>query len=113
MASDCFSLLRFAAARVTKLNNCGAVVQSACSTVATVGGIITVAMTREVVDRQDYTTLDGDGNVCIPDTKAEILKWIPVEITFCKVDPEMLNIMTAEPLVLKMPRRRWRSSHQL
>lgn len=100
MASDCFSLLRFAAARVTKLNNCGAVVQSACSTVATVGGIITVAMTREVVDRQDYTTLDGDGNVCIPDTKAEILKWIPVEITFCKVDPEMLNIMTAEPLVL-------------
>ena len=100
MASDCFSLLRFAAARVTKLTNCGAVVLSACSTVATVGGIITVAMTREVVERQDYTTLDGDGNICIGDTKAEILKWIPVEITFCKVDPEMYNIMTAEPLVL-------------
>lgn len=100
MASDCFSLLRFAAARVTKLTNCGAIVLSSCSTAATVGGIITVAMTREVVERQDYTTLDGDGNICIPDTKAEILKWIPVEITFCKVDPEMLNIMTAEPLVL-------------
>lgn len=100
MASECFSLLRFAAARVTKLNSCGAVVEDECSTASTVGGIITVAMTRELVERQDYTTLDGDGNICIPDTKAEILKWIPVEITFCKVDPEMLNIMTAEPLVL-------------
>lgn len=100
MASDCFSLLRFAAARVTKLTSCGAVVSSACSTAATVGGIITVSMTREVVERQDYTTLDGDGNICIGDTKAEVLKWIPVEITFCRVDPEMLNIMTAEPLVL-------------
>lgn len=100
MASDCFGLLRFAAARVTKLTSCGAVVQSSCSTVASVGGIITVAMTREVVERQDYTTLDGDGNICIGDTKPEILKWIPVEITFCRVDPEMLNIMSAEPLVL-------------
>lgn len=100
MASDCFSLLRFAAARVTKLTSCGVVVQSACSSAATVGGIITVAMTREVQERQDYTTVDGDGNLCITDTKAEILKWIPVEITFCKVDPEMFNIMTAEPLVL-------------
>lgn len=100
MASDCFSLLRFAAARVTKLDICGAVVEGSCSTASTVGGIVTVAMTREVVERQDYTTLDGDGNICIGDTKAEILKWIPVEITFCKVDPEMYNIMTAEPLVL-------------
>lgn len=100
MASECFSLLRFAAARVTKLNSCGAVVEGSCSTATTVGGIITVAMTRELVERQDYTTLDGDGNICIPDTRAEILKWIPVEITFCKVDPEMYNIMTAEPLVL-------------
>jgi hypothetical protein len=100
MASDCFSLLRFAAARVTKLTSCGAVATGSCSTVSTVGGIITVAMTREVVERQDYTTLDGDGNICIGDTKAEILKWIPVEITFCKVDPEMYNIMTGEPLVL-------------
>jgi hypothetical protein len=100
MASECFSLLRFAAARVTKLNSCGAVVEGSCSTVSTVGGIITVAMTRELVERQDYTTLDGDGNICIPDTKAEIIKWLPTDITFCKVDPEMLNILTAEPLVL-------------
>lgn len=98
MASTCYSLLRVPAVRVTKLDACGAVV-SGLSSVAS-NGIITIEQTVEQEDRQDFFTLNADGQPCVRDTSPPILKWINVTITFCQVDPEMFNIMTAEPLVL-------------
>lgn len=99
MASTCFSLLRVPLVRVTKLTECGVVDNVSCSS-ATSSGIITIETTNEVEDRQDYFTLDADGNFCIRDTKPPQLKWINVTITFCQVDPELYNLMTQDPLVL-------------
>lgn len=98
MTSTCYSLLRVPAVRVTKLDACGNVV-SGNSSVAS-NGIVTIEQTIEQEDRQDFFTLNADGQPCVRDTAPPILKWINVTITFCQVDPEMFNIMTAEPLVL-------------
>lgn len=98
MASTCYSLLRVPAVRVTKLDACGNVVTANGS--VTSNGVITIEQTIEQEDRQDYFTLNADGQPCIRDTAPPILKWINVTLTFCNVDPEMYNIMTAEPLVL-------------
>lgn len=99
MASICYPVLRVPAVRLTKLDACGEVVDSTCSS-ATSSGIITIEQAAELEDRQDYFTLNADAQPCITDTSPPILKWINVTITFCQVDPELYNIATAEPLVL-------------
>lgn len=99
MASTCYSVLRVPAVRVTQLDACGQVVTGACSWVAS-NGIVSIEQELELQDREDYTTPNGDGDLCITDTSPPRLKWINVTLTFCEVDPEMYNIMSAEPLVL-------------
>lgn len=98
MTSTQFSLLRVPAVRVTKLDSCGTVVSTASSVSSK--GIITIEQEPEVEDRTDFYTKNGDGDWCIRDTSPPQLKWINVTLTFCQVDPELYNLMTAEPLVL-------------
>lgn len=99
MPSQCLPFLQFDAVRVTKLTNCGVPVDSTCS-YATSEGIISLAMTNENQERQEYLQLNGKGKICVDETLEAQLKWINVEIQFCNVDPELFNIITAEPLVL-------------
>jgi hypothetical protein len=82
---------------VTKLSSCGVPV-TGCSTVVT-DGIISVEMTKEYEDRQEFFVKNGDGNFCVKQTNPPILKWINLKLTFCNVDPEMVNIVTGNPLV--------------
>lgn len=99
MASQCLPVLQFDVARVTRLNSCGTPVDSTCS-YAVSEGVITLAMTNNNQDRQEYLQLNGQGNICVDETKEAQLRWIGTELTFCNVDPELFNIITAEPLVL-------------
>jgi hypothetical protein len=98
MASVCFTPFKIPRVRVTKLNSCGTPV-TGCSTVVS-DGIITVEMTKEYEDRQEFFVKNGDGVFCVKETVAPILKWINLTLTFCNVDPELVNITTAEPLVM-------------
>lgn len=99
MASQCLPVLQFDVARVTRLNNCGTPVDSTCA-YAVSEGVITLAMTNNNQDRQEYLQLNGQGDICVDEAKEAQLRWINFELTFCNVDPELFNIITAEPLVL-------------
>lgn len=99
MTSQCLPLLQFDAVRVTKLNSCGTPVDSTCS-YATSTGVISLAMTNEDQDRQEYLQLNGQGKICVLETTEAQLKWINVELQFCNVDPELFNIILSESLVL-------------
>jgi hypothetical protein len=57
-------------------------------------------MTKEYEARQEFFVKNGDGVFCVRETNPPVLKWINLVLTFCNVDPEMVNIMSAEPLVL-------------
>jgi hypothetical protein len=59
-----------------------------------------VAQAPEYEARQDYFTLNADAQPCITDTAPPILKWINLTITFCQVDPQLVSMVTGEPLVL-------------
>jgi hypothetical protein len=98
MASTCYSLLRVPVVRVTKLDMCGQVVPG--DSMATSNGIISIEQSLEVEDRQDFFTLNADGEPCVQDTSPPILKWINLTLTFCNVDPELYNMLTSEPLVM-------------
>lgn len=98
MTSVCYTPWKVPKVRVTKLNSCGTPV-TGCSTVVT-DGIISVAMTKEYEDREEFFVKNGDGTYCVRETNPPILKWINLELTFCNVDPEMVNILTANSLVM-------------
>jgi hypothetical protein len=97
MTSVCFTNWKLPRVRVTQLSSCGIPV-TGCSTVVT-DGIISIAETKEYEARQEFFVKNGDGNFCVQKTNPPILKWLNLVITFCNVDPELVNILTAEPLV--------------
>lgn len=96
MTSRCYTPFKIPKVRVTQLNSCGAAV-TGCSTVVS-DGIISIALTKEYEARQEFFVKNGNGDFCVKETNAPILKWINLVITFCGVDPELVNIMSAEPL---------------
>ena len=98
MTSVCYTPFKLPRIRATQLNACGTPV-TGCSTVVS-SGIVSVAMTKEYEERQEFFVKNGDGDFCVRATNPPILKWINLVITFCNVDPELVNIMSAEPLVL-------------
>lgn len=99
MTSVCYTPFKVPRIRVTKVDvDCGQPV-TGCSTVVT-DGIISIEMTKEYEDREEFFIKNGDGTFCVKETNPPILKWINLVVTLCNVDPELVNIMTSEPLVL-------------
>lgn len=98
MPSRCYTPFKIPTVRATLLNSCGQPVTGECSTVVS-NGIISVALTKEYEEREEFFVKNGDGQFCVTETNAPILKWVNLELTFCDVDPELANILSAEPLV--------------
>lgn len=99
MASTCLPLLQFDAVRVTRQDVCGNNTATGCD-YATSEAAVTLALTNQNQDRQEYLQLNGKGEICVDVTKEPQLRWIDFELTMCNVDPEFFNIITGEPLVL-------------
>lgn len=99
MVAECHSVVRSPAIRVTRLDECGTPLDSACS-YATNSCFATITLNRVQQDRQDALGINANGDICYDVPKAPILRWYEVVIVFRNVDPELLNIMTADPLVL-------------
>ncbi len=97
MTSVCFTPFKLPRIRVTRLNTCGQVVTGSCSQVVS-DGIISIEMTKNYEDREEFFIKNGDGSFCVRETNPPILKWVDLVITFCRVDPDIINIVAAEPL---------------
>lgn len=98
MTAVCYTPFKVPIIRATRLNSCGQAQTGSCSTVVS-DGIISIEMTKQYEDRQEFFVKNGDGVFCVKETNAPILKWINLVITMCNVDPELVNITTAEPMV--------------
>lgn len=99
MVAQCHSVVRAPAARVTRLGPCGEILDTACA-YATTESFVDITLTRVLQDRQDALQLNANGDICVDKPKAPILRWYEVVITFCNVDPELFNIVSAEPLIM-------------
>lgn len=99
MPSKCYGLMRFKKVRATLLDECGAPVAGASSTVVT-DGMISVDMSTETEDGDDYTQKNGNGDLCISESSPSRLKWATAGINFCKVDPELYNLLSGMPLIM-------------
>jgi hypothetical protein len=99
MPSVCHSVVRAPAARVTRLGPCGELSETGCD-FATTSSFVDITLTKVLQERQDALQLNANGDICVDKPKAPILRWYEVTITFCNVDPELFNIVSAEPLIL-------------
>lgn len=97
MTAVCFTPFKVPRVRITKLNSCGQVVTGSCSQVVS-DGIISIAMTKNYEAREEFFIKNGDGKFCVRETTPPILKWIDLVLTFCNVDPDILNIATGNAL---------------
>jgi hypothetical protein len=87
---------------VTRLGPCGELPTSASNgcDYAVTESFVDIALTKVLQERQDALQLNANGDICVDKPKAPILRWYEVVITFCNVDPELFNIVSAEPLIL-------------
>lgn len=99
MPSVCHSVVRAEKVRVTRQGPCGEFTSTGCD-FAVSSGFVDIALTKVFQERQDALQLNANGDICVDKPKAPILRWYEVVITFCNVDPELFNIVSADPLIL-------------
>lgn len=94
-----FALVRGRAMRATRLNGCGNPVLGPDSVVET-EGFISIALTANQQEGEEISVTNAAGNVCIQDSPPPKFVNYSVEIALCGVDPELVSMLTGQPIVL-------------
>lgn len=99
MVAVCQAPIQGTTMRVQAVNSCGTPSVGSCvSAVST--GFVSVEMQDQVESGQEIVVMNAAGLMCVNEKSPKQLKWIDVTITFCKVDPELFNLVTGSTLVL-------------
>lgn len=99
MATTCVSLARGKMLRITKLDSCGAPVSGAGGSLVA-KAFISGTVTPNYADTEEITQQDANGDLCIDDRSPVALRWLDIELNVCTVDPDMINLITGDPIVL-------------
>lgn len=97
MAAICHTPIQGTAMRVTRLDPCGAVVTGSCATVVA-DGFVSVDMTDDVED-ENLFQLRSTPTGCGVKRTPPLLNWINLTIKFCVMDPDLLRLVSASPVV--------------
>jgi len=100
MAIKKMSSVKGRVARITRLDECGLPVIGTCSSVVT-KGFITVDYSFEVEAGDESTQKNAWGELCVNEKDPDVRKWVNTVITFCEIDPTVLDIIAgATPVVV-------------
>lgn len=95
----CGSMSRGSRMRLTRLDECGAPVPGPTGYLVT-KGFVQVVSTPVYQDQEDISQADANGDICIDDQSDPALRWLTLQIDFCNIDPDAINIITGAPLVV-------------
>lgn len=98
-ATKCLSLVKGRRLRATRLDGCGRPIYGEDSQVVT-KGFISVAYTANTTDSEEINVTNAAGEVCVYEAAVTSLTGYGVEMQFCEVDPELLSILTGQPVVI-------------
>lgn len=84
--------------RLTRLDECGNIVEGLTSTLVT--GMVSITPTANYLDPEELQQADANGDLCIDDRGPVQLRWIDLAIQLCVTDPFFVNIVTGDPLVV-------------
>lgn len=96
MATTCFGVVRGKRVRVTELNACGVPVTGLSYVVSE--GFVQVTITSELEDGDEYVQKNANGALCINLRSPDSLKRLSVTVDWCKVDPDIIHIITGNPV---------------
>lgn len=99
MATVCRSLSRLARVRLTRLDACGAPDPGAAGTLVS-NAYINIDASPQYLDPEEITQLNGNGEICISDQGVPQLRWLNLTLVVCQIDPDAVNIVTGNPLVV-------------
>lgn len=99
MATVCVALARASRMRLTRLTDCGAPAPGTTGTLVS-DGMINVDATFNYLDPEEITQRNANGDLCIDDQGNPQLRWIDLSIVMCQVDPDAVNIVTGNPIVV-------------
>lgn len=99
MPTVCSTLARGKMMRLTRLDDCGAPVEGLLSTLVT-KSYVSVTVTPNYLDAEEISQADADGDLCIDDRSDPALRWLDLSIIICTIDPDLINLITGDPLVL-------------
>lgn len=99
MTTQCWNSVRSCAARMTKVDTCGRPVTGAGSVVTT-DGYISIAYKPNISEGDEVEVKNACGSVCISDKARDQVKWVDVDIVFCGVNPDAINLATGFPLAM-------------
>jgi hypothetical protein len=86
--------------RLTRLDECGAPDTGAACGVIVTDGFVSVTISNEVEEGEEYTQKNAWGDFCIAEKDGDRVKWANVAIEMCEVDPEILDMVGgANPVV--------------
>jgi hypothetical protein len=97
--TQCVPLARATTMRLTRLDACGAPDPGPTGTLVT-NGFINVDYTPNYLDPEEITQANANGDLCVDDQGNPQLRWLDLSIVMCRVDPDAVNIITGNPLVV-------------
>jgi len=99
MATKILKSIKGKTVRLTRLDDCGAVVEGSCTTLVS-DCFVQVVISGEFEAGDEYVQKNAWGDLCIVDKDPDRIKWANVSIQFAEVNPDALDILTgANPLV--------------
>lgn len=99
MAVLCRSLSRLARVRLTRLDECGVPDPGPTGTLVS-SAFINVDGSPQYLDPEEITQLNGNGDICVSDQGTPQLRWLALTMVICQIDPDAVNIITGNPLVV-------------
>lgn len=97
--TQCASMARGRRMRLTALDDCGVPVDDPLGTVVT-NGFVQVVTTPNYAEPEEISQTDANGRPCIEDQSDPALRWLDLAIQFCNIDPDAINIITGDPVVV-------------
>lgn len=99
ISSRCWASVRGEVLRATRLSDCCEPVDQTCGVVVT-DGFISLVLTQNIEAAQSITVKNAADRVCVYDPGCDSLLDLTAVLTLCKINPELIGIMTGQEVVL-------------
>lgn len=99
MAATCATPIKASVIRLIKLDTCGVPVSGAASAVSVFNGFISVAVTPDYEEGEEFIQKRADGTLCVSDKDPNELKRVGLEVEVCTLDPDLQVIASGERLL--------------
>src|SRR5688500_8387279 len=94
MATQCFRSIQGLALRLTRLDACCAPVTGTACDFATTESFVTLNLTAEVEEPDEFIVKLANGKLCINETGCATLKRYNIEMEICNANPDLFEIVS-------------------